>query len=47
MNPFPVNTLSHELTANVPNSIGGNPPFCSLASFLVVSLTRLIINPDS
>ena len=33
--------------ANVPSNIGRNPLFCYFASFLTVSLTPLISNPDS
>ena len=35
---FPVNALPNKLAANVPNSIGRNPPFCSFVSLLIISL---------
>ena len=44
--PFPVNALPNKLSANVPNNIGRNPPFCSFLSFLIVSLTPFTSNPD-
>ena len=30
----------------MPNNIPGNPPFCSFASFLIVSLTTINNKPD-
>ena len=36
---MPVNLFSNRLTPNGPNSILINPPFCSFATFLIVSLT--------
>ena len=35
------------LAANVSDIIKRNPPFCSFAPFLFVSLIHFIINPDS
>ena len=35
---FTVNALSNKLAANVPNSIGRNPPFCLFVLLLIVSL---------
>ena len=45
--PFPINTLSIKLAANVSNITGRNPPFCSFASLLIVSLIPFISNLDS
>ena len=44
---FLVNGLPNKLAANIPNNIGRNPPFCSLASLLIVSLIHSVSNPDS
>ena len=40
--PLSVNRFPNKLAPNVPNKIMTNPPFCSFASFLIVSLTRLL-----
>ena len=45
--PLPLNAIPNILAANVPNSIGGNPPFCSFVSFLIVSLIYFTSNPNS
>ena len=44
---LPVNRFPNKLAPNVPNNILRNKPFCSIASFLIVSLTLFIRNPDS
>ena len=45
--PLPANIFPNRLAPNVPNNILRNPPFCSLASFLIVSLTPSNNNPES
>ena len=45
--PLPVNRFPYKLTSKVPNNSLGNPHFCSLASFLIVSLTPFNNKPDS
>ena len=45
--PFLVNAFRNILAANVTNIIGRIPPFCSFASFLIVSLIPYINNSDS
>ena len=45
--PLPANIFPNRLAPNVPNSILRNPPFCSFASFLIVSQTHSNINPES
>ena len=40
--PFPANAFPNMLAANIPNNTGRNPPFCSFASFLTVSLIPFI-----
>ena len=45
--PFSANAPLNKLAANLPNTIGKNPPFCYFASFLIVSLIPLLNNPDS
>ena len=47
LNPLPVIRFPNKLVSNMPNNILRNPPFCSFASFLVVSLTHFINKPDS
>ena len=42
-----VNRIPHKLAPKVPSSILRNPPFCSFASFLIVSLTPFLNKPDS
>ena len=44
---FPVNVFANMLAANASNNIQRTPPFCSVASFLFVSLIPIISNPDS
>ena len=44
---LPVNIFPNRLAPNVPNSILRNPTFCSLASFLIVSLTPSDNSPES
>ena len=39
--------LARIVAASVSNNTGGNPPFCSLGSLLIVSLIAFIRNPDS
>ena len=39
-----VHRFPNKLAVNVPNNILGNPPFCSFASFLIVSLRLLSKN---
>ena len=38
--PLAASIFPNRLAPNVPNSILRNPPFCSFASFLIVSLTH-------
>ena len=45
--PLPANIFSNRLAPYVPNSILRNHPFCSFASFLIVSLTPSNNNPES
>ena len=45
--PLPVSRFPNKLAPNVPNDIPRNPPFCSLTSFLIASLTPFINKPDS
>ena len=45
--PLPVNKFPNILALNISNSLLKNPPFCSFASFLIVSLSPFIIKPDS
>ena len=45
--PLPDNEFPNILAANVPNNVGRNPPFCSFASFLILSLIPFINYPDS
>ena len=45
--PLPLNALPNTLAANVANNIGGNTPFCSFVSFLIVSLIYFTSNPNS
>ena len=44
--PLSANIFPKRLAPNVPNSIPRNPPFCSFASFLIVSLTPSNNNPE-
>ena len=44
--PRPVYAFPNKLADNAPINIGQNPPFCSFASFLIVSLTPFISKPD-
>ena len=44
---FPVNRFLNVLAPNVPHNILRKPPFCSLASYLIVSLTLFINKSDS
>ena len=44
--PLPVKTLCNFLAANAPNKIEKNPPLSYFVSFLIVSLTPSINNPD-
>ena len=44
--PLLVNRFPHKLAPKMSNNIPRNHPFCSFASFLIVSLTPLINNPD-
>ena len=44
---FPVNAFPNILVGNVLNNIGRNPPFCSLESFLIVSIIPFINDSDS
>ena len=37
--PLPVNRFPNKLASNIPNNIPRIPPFCSFASFWIVSLT--------
>ena len=41
------NIFLNRLAPRVPNTILRNPPFCSFASFLIVSLTPSNNNPES
>ena len=45
--PLPVNRFLIKLAPKMPHYIPRNPPFCSFASFSIVSLTPFINNPDS
>ena len=45
--PLPVNRFSNKLAPKVPNNIPKNPPFCSFALFLIVSLTPFINKAES
>ena len=45
--PLPVKKFPNQLAPNVSNYILKNPPFCSFASFLIVSLTPSVSEPDS
>ena len=42
---MPVNRFPNKLAPNIPNNLVKNPPFCSFASFWIVSLTQN--NPES
>ena len=42
-----VNKFSNKLALNVPNNVLRNLPFCTFASFLIVSLTYFVNKPDS
>ena len=44
--PLLVNIFLNKLESKVPNNIPRNPRFCSLASFVIVSLTPFINKPD-
>ena len=44
--PLPDNRFPNRLAPNATNNILRNPPFCSLASFLIVSLTSSNNNPE-
>ena len=44
---LPVNRFSYKLAPKVPNNISRNPPFCSFALFLIVSLMPFINKSDS
>ena len=44
--PLHVNRFPNKLAPKVPNNIPINPPFCYLASSLIVSLTPFINNPN-
>ena len=41
--PLVVNVLPHILATNVPSNVGRNPPFCSLALFLIFSLNKTFL----
>ena len=43
--PLPAYRFHNKLAPNVPNNILGNLPFCSFASFSIVSLTLFINKP--
>ena len=43
--PLPANISPSRLAPSVPNNIQRNPPFCSFALFLIVSLTPSNNNP--
>ena len=45
--PLPVDRFPNKLVPKVLYNIPINPPFCSFASFLIVSLTSFINKPDS
>ena len=45
--PLPVNRFPNKLAPEVHNKIPKNHPFCSFSSFLIVSLTAIINQPDS
>ena len=45
--PLSANSLCQILAINIANDIGRNQPFCSFASFLIVSLIAFSNNPDS
>ena len=45
--PLPVDRFPNKLVPNVHNNILRNPPFCSFASFLIISLTPFINKADS
>ena len=42
--PLPVNSFPNKPAPKVPNKIARNPPFCSFASFLSVSVTSFRFN---
>ena len=44
---LPVNRFPNKLAPILPNNKLRNPPFCLFASFLIVSLTPFINEPDS
>ena len=45
--PLPIYHFPNKLATNLPNNILRNHPFCTFASFLIVSLTTFINTPDS
>ena len=45
--PLPASIFPNKLASNVPNNILRKHPFCSFASFLIVSLTPSNNNPGS
>ena len=45
--PLHASIFPNKLASNVPNNMLRNHPFCSLASFLIVSLTPSNNNPES
>ena len=45
--PLPVKRFPNKIAPRGPNNIPRKPPFLSFASFLIVSLTPVINNPDS
>ena len=45
--PCPANAFPNILAANIPNSVGRNPPFVFFVSFLNVSLTSFMNKLDS
>ena len=47
LTPVAVNRFPNKLTPNVPKTMPRNPPLCSFALFLIVSLTPFDNKPDS
>ena len=45
--PLSVKRFANKLVPKVPKNIPRNPHFCSFGSFLIVSLTLFLKNPDS
>ena len=44
--PVPVNRFPNKLTPDVPDNMPRNPRFCTIASFLILSLMLFINKPD-